>query len=159
MEKEKSQERSSMTEVTKEISLIDTNILVYAYDSADPKKQKIAKALLEKCWKRETIYAISAQNLAEFFVVVTQKIPNKMPLENAEQIIKDISTFSNWNVLHYEEGTVQKAIERYKEKKKHFWDAVIVETMKENDIKHIYTENEKDFEIFEEIKAINPFTE
>lgn len=148
-----------MTEVTEEISLIDTNILVYAYDSADPKKQKIAKALLEKCWKRETTYAISAQNLAEFFVVVTQKIPNKMPIEQAEQIIKDISTFSNWNVLHYDESTIQKAVQRYKEKKKHFWDTIIVETMKESRVNKIYTENEKDFEVFEDIKAINPFKE
>ena len=147
-----------MPEVTKELFLIDTNILVYAWDTADPKKQKIAKELMEKCWKKETTYAISVQNLAEFFVVVTQKIPNKMPLEQAEQIISDIIAFSNWKVLHYEESTIQKAVQRYKEKKKHFWDAVIVETMKENGIKHVYTENEKDFEIFEDIKAINPFS-
>lgn len=146
-----------MLEVTKEIFLIDTNILVYACDIADPKKQKIAKALIEKCWKRELSYAISAQNLTEFFVVVTQKIPNKMPLEQAEQIVNDIIAFSDWKVLHYKETTIQKAMQRYKRIKKHFWDAVIVETMKENDINYIYTENEKDFEIFEDIKAINPF--
>lgn len=54
---------------------------------------------------------------------------------------------------------MRTTVQRYKEKKKHFWDAVIVETMKENRVNQIYTENEKDFEIFEYIKAINPFKE
>ncbi len=146
-----------MTEATKEIFLIDTNILVYAWDTADPKKQNIAKEILEKCWKKEITYAISSQNLAEFFVVMTKKIPNKMPLEQVEQIINDIILFSHWKVVHYDAETIQKAMEYYKKTKKHFWDAVIVATMKKSGIRNICTENEKDFDVFENIKAINPF--
>ena len=146
-----------MTEVFEELFLIDTNILIYAFDTADPRKQKIAKELLELSWKKKITYTISAQNLAEFFVVVTQKIPGKIPLDQAAQIIQDIHSFSHWKVLHYDSDTIQKAVDLYKKTKKHFWDAVIVATMKQHGISKIYTENKKDFEAFEEIHSINPF--
>ncbi len=145
-----------MTSAVDNIFLIDTNILVYALDTTNPQKQKIAKELLEKCWKKEITYAISAQNLAEFFVVTVEKIPNKMPLEQAEQIIRDISSFSHWKVLYYNAETIQKAIEHYKKTKKHFWDALLVATMLENGITFLYTENIKDFEKVNGITAINP---
>lgn len=156
MEKEKLRERNCMTGIVDSIFLIDTNILVYAFDTTDPQKQKIAKDLLERCWKKEITYAISAQNLAEFFVVVVERIPGKMPLEQAEQIVHDISSFSHWKILYYNAETIQKAIEQYKKTKKHFWDALLVATMLENSITFLYTENITDFEKVNGITAINP---
>ncbi len=38
-----------------------------------------------------------------------------------------------------------------------FWDALIAETMLENGVSTIYTENEKDFKKMRGINAINPF--
>ena len=131
------------------IKLVDTNILVYAYDVTDQQKHKRAKQLLEKCWKKEVVYAISSQNLAEFFIIITKKVPHPLPLEEAEQIIKDICAFSSWKVLQYSEQTLLKAIKLHKEKKKHFWDALIAATMLDAGITHIYTENESDFRSFE----------
>lgn len=37
-----------------------------------------------------------------------------------------------------------------------FWDALIAETMKENGIVKIYTENEQDFMKIPGIKVVNP---
>ena len=56
---------------------VDTNILVYAFDGTNHHKQKIGKAILEKCWKREKNLVISSQSLAEFFVVVTKRFPHQ----------------------------------------------------------------------------------
>ena len=33
-----------------EICLIDTNILVYAYDESEGKKHEICKRLIDECW-------------------------------------------------------------------------------------------------------------
>ena len=53
--------------------LIDTNVLVYAFDTGCGEKQTIAKELLVRCWKNEANYAVSIQNLAEFSTVVRGK--------------------------------------------------------------------------------------
>src|SRR3989344_405126 len=97
-----------MTEATEPLYLIDSNVLVYGYDQTDPQKHKIAQKLLEQCWKKTRIFAISSQNLAEFFVIVTKKIPHPLSLEEAEQIIADIIHFSHWHVLRYDEQTLLK---------------------------------------------------
>ncbi len=146
-----------MTEATEPVHLIDSNILIYGYDNTDPHKHKIAQKLLEQCWKKTSTFAISSQNLAEFFVIVTKKIPHPLPLEEAEQIIADIIHFPNWQVLNYDEQTLLKAIGLHKKERKHFWDAVIVATMLQNSVFHIYTENAKDFSGYESINAVNPF--
>ena len=140
-----------------ECFLIDTNVLVYAYDFTDAKKHSMALKLLEKCWKREAIYAVSVQNLAEFFVIITKKVPHPLSIDEAGQIISDICSFSGWNILNYNSDTLKLAIELYHKQKKHFWDAVLAATMLKSGITKIYTENGSDFKVFENIVVKNPF--
>jgi predicted nucleic acid-binding protein len=146
-----------MTEASKPIFLIDSNILVYAYDNTDAQKHKIANKLIEKCWRKEVRYAVSVQNLAEFFIIVTKKVPNPLAIEKAEHIISDILGFSNWHILHYDQHSFRKAIALYKTTTKHFWDAMITATMLQSGIFNIYTENVRDFESYENIVVVNPF--
>ncbi len=146
-----------MIENYKPIFLVDSNILVYAYDNTNQKKHMLARKLLEKCWKKEIHLVISAQNLAEFFVIVTKKVPNPLSIEQAEEIISDITTFSHWKTLHYSHKTLLDAITLYKKTKKHFWDGLIVATMLESNILNIYTENVKDFQNYPNLIVVNPF--
>lgn len=141
------------------VFLIDSNILVYAYDKTDLRKHRIAEKLLEKCWNKELAYAISAQNLAEFFIIITKKVPFPLSIERAEQIVNDVISFSHWRILHYNQYTLKQGISLHKKSQKHFWDALIAATMINNGIFHIYTENAKDFEQFENITVVNPFEE
>ena len=134
--------------------LIDSNVLIYAYDRSDNVKHKKAVELLSKCWEGKIMLAISAQNLAEFFVVVTTKLKPALSIREAEQIVQDIVDFSHWKVLSYNEHVLLKAIKMHKT---HFWDALIAATMLEHGIFTIYTENTADFSQFANIKAINPF--
>jgi predicted nucleic acid-binding protein len=136
--------------------LIDSNVLIYAYDNSDIKKCETAKRLLEKCWKGEITYAISSQNLAEFFVVVTRKVPHPIDAKQAEHIISDITLFTQWNILSYNEQSILKAIQ-LSPQSAHFWDALIVATMLESGIFNIYTENVQHFSPFKGIRAVNPF--
>ena len=66
--------------------LIDTNILVYVYDRAEPAKQALALALL-----RQMPYsgsgAISTQILVEFYNAVTRRLKEKLsPAEAYERL-------------------------------------------------------------------------
>jgi predicted nucleic acid-binding protein len=54
--------------------LVDTNALVYAYDRAEPRKQRRALETLRRL-AAGARGKLSAQILGEFFRAVTQKIP------------------------------------------------------------------------------------
>jgi len=51
-------------------ALIDTNVLVYAFDAGSGTKHARAKELIGRSWRERERYAVSTQNLAEFSVVV-----------------------------------------------------------------------------------------
>ena len=140
---------------TSEIILIDSNVLVYAFDNSEPEKQKKAIKLLEKCWKKEVFYAISLQNLAEFYTIITKKVPNPIPFYDAKKIVQDIISFSNWKIIQYDSEALLDAVSF--QGKAHFWEVLIASTMLNNKIYKIYTENISDFNKFPNITAINPF--
>lgn len=146
-----------MTASSKEIFLIDTNILVHAYSSADAQKHKKSVELLADCWSGKSTFALSVQNLAEFFLVITKKVPTPLSKEQAEKIIQDITAFHQWKILRYDEQTVQEAIIVHKHTNHHFWDCLLVATMNQHMITHIYTENVDDFKRHSNIIVKNPF--
>ena len=139
-----------------ELYLIDTNILIYSFDASDPDKQKICASLIKKCWLRELSYAISLQNLSEFYVVVTRKIESPLPHEIARKIINDIINFNSWKIIRFDDKTLIPAIDISIQFNIHYWDALLCATMKQNGITNIFTENLKDFAKVRWIAAVNP---
>lgn len=134
----------------------DTNILVYAYDVSEIEKQKKCASLMEKVFEGKTIGIVSNQVLGELFKGLTENIEMPLSLENAELIIKDIIQSDRWVKINYDAETIKKAIVTVKSFKVPFWDALIAETIKENGINKICTENEKDFKKISGIKVVNP---
>lgn len=111
--------------------------------------------LIDECWRLREKYSISIQNLSEFYVVITKKIENPVPMETAKEIIGDIIEFQNWIVIIYNMHTILSAIELNTVYGVHYWDALIATTMRENKIFHIYTED-CDFKNIPWVKVINP---
>ncbi len=68
--------------------LIDTNILVYAYDTSEGEKHEISRTLLREIWK-EGGGVVCLQNLMEFFVVITKKVENPIDIKKAKIIVED----------------------------------------------------------------------
>jgi predicted nucleic acid-binding protein len=134
----------------------DTNIIVYAYDTSEPGKQKICAKLLETVYRNEIMGIVSNQILGEVFKTLTKNIEKPIKVEDAELIIKNIADSDKWIKINYDHETVKKAILIVRLNKASFWDAVIGETMKENGIFKIYTENDKDFGKIPGIKVTNP---
>jgi len=136
-----------------ELVFLDTNILIYYYEKNNDSKKLKAEKLINQCWNRKINLVLSNQTLAEFSSLALKKL-NLLP-EQVKEIINDINKFSNFIKLNYSSDTINKAIYLVKENKLTFWDALIIATMKENNISNIYTENTKDFKV-EGINAINP---
>jgi len=139
----------------KDETFIDTNILVYAFDESEKQKRAIAKKIVSDITTGEMEATVSNQVLAEFFIVVTTKIETPISAANAKIIVDGIIDSLHWRKINYTSKTVSKAIEASITGKNHFWDALIKETMLENGVYAIMTENTKDFKS-EQIKAINP---
>ena len=136
-----------------ELFLIDTNLLVYAFEKEDGLKNKQAKEIVNSCWQGTLNLAVSNQNIAEFVYVSIRKA--KLDFSQAETIVSYINGFNGFIKINYSADTVISAVKIAHEFKMSFWDSLLAATMKENGIFKIYTENVKDFRM-PWIKAINP---
>lgn len=133
----------------------DTNIIYYAYDTSEPQKRKICQELLEKVFSGDIIGIVSGQILGELFNASINKLD--IPLDKAKVIVQALITSERWEKINYDQRTIIRAISNFEDVKVPFWDLVISETMKENNITEIITENEKDFKKIRGINVINPF--
>ena len=68
--------------------MVDTNILVYAYDNANPVKQKKALAILDEL-AITSRGVLSVQVLAEFIVTVTRKIALPLDFASVQRSIEN----------------------------------------------------------------------
>lgn len=137
-------------------ALIDTNILVYAYDNADLDKHQKAKDILLKVYNGQKRYAVSTQNLLELYNVLTKKRSTPLGHQEAMDIVIDVMTFEGWTVIRPDISCLVMAINIAGTYSTSIWDAHIIAVMREHEIKTVITENTKDFRI-PGIKAINPF--
>jgi predicted nucleic acid-binding protein len=135
-------------------TLVDSNILVYFSQHEEEDKHAICAKRIKELVENDDMY-ISVQNLAEFSRVITEKSKKKRSSDEANEFVEKFSKFSH--VITYTSSTIILANKIAKENKLHFFDALLVATMKENSINHVLTENTDDFNKISGINAINPF--
>jgi len=138
----------------KDKSFLDTNILVYAYDSSEKEKHSKASRLLKDLWNNQA-GVLSIQVLLEFYVVVTQKVERPISSSEAKAIIEDY--LSSWEVIEPRGETLLSSIEAANKYHFHFWDAMIFVAAKEANVIRIYTEDFQHNLEIEGTKFINPF--
>lgn len=134
---------------------IDTNIVVYAFDLAEPTKREVCEKILEDAFRGEISGVVSNQVLGEAFNAAVSKI--KMPANKVTTMIKSLIASEKLEKIDYNYSTINRAISNFEELGVPFWDLVMAETMKENGITQIITENERDFARIPGIKVTNPF--
>jgi len=135
--------------------LIDTNILVYAYDSTQGEKHVRANRIIADVFAGKMKAYITTQILGELFITLVKESKNPMPKEMVGEIIGGIVESNNWIKLSANPLTIIYTAKLYR-KDFHFWDCLIAATALENFVTTIYTENVKDFQNIPGIKAINP---
>ncbi len=139
-----------------EAALVDTNILVYAYDTFDKNKNEKCRRLVESAFGGEESLAVSNQILSELFFVLTKKLRKPFSADDAGAIVFGIADSVNWVKINYNHETVKCAVEISKNRGIAIWDSLVIATSLENGITKIYTENTKDFEKEDKINAVNP---
>ncbi len=134
--------------------LVDTNILVYAYDIQWPRKQQQALDVLDTLIKNNQAM-ISAQVLSEFFVVVTRKL--HQPLPPAQALISIDRYIQCVEVLPVTASIVREAARAAATYQISYWDAQIWATAHLNQIPTIVTEDIPSASYIEGVSYYNPF--
>jgi predicted nucleic acid-binding protein len=134
--------------------LVDTNVLVYAYDRAAPDKQRQAIAVVDALARRR-LGVVSTQVLSEFFVAVTRKIVQPLTVAEARRRI-DVY-IQTWTVLDLTGMIVLEAARGVETYQLSFWDAQIWAAARLNQIAHVFSEDFNVGATIEGVQFINPF--
>lgn len=132
---------------------VDTNILVYCFDSADPAKKKRAGQIIEQLWEHSN-GALSLQVLKEFFVTVTGKLTTKMAFRDARAGVLDLLS---WDVFYENRASFEKTLEIVQKHRLSFWDANIVSSAILSGCDRVYSEDLQHNRTIEDVKILNPF--
>ncbi len=134
--------------------LIDTNLLVYAYDRGEIEKQKQAARVLEHLYLTGA-GRLSVQVLAEFFRATTKGTEPMLTLEQAREQMEQLA--HTWQVLDLTPQIALEAARGVCDHQLAYWDAQIWATARLNQIQTILSENFSAGRLLEGVCFVNPF--
>ena len=132
---------------------VDTNILVYCYDRANPVKQSRAIETVDQI-VRSRAGAISTQVLAEFFTAVTRKLPAPLSSDDGWTRLKHYA--GAWTVLDLTPQIVLEAVRGVRERTLSYWDAQIWAVARLHRIPIVLSEDFQDGSLLEGVRFLNP---
>ncbi len=130
---------------------VDTNVLIYALDDADPKKQVSARMWREDLWRTRR-GRISFQVLQEFYVKVTRKWP-----EAKEETRSEIRDLLAWRPIAIDDAIVEAAWKVQDRFGFSFWDALIVAAANSSSCRFLLTEDLQAGQELDGLIVISPF--
>ncbi|MFZ1134283.1 MAG: PIN domain-containing protein [Candidatus Korobacteraceae bacterium] len=131
---------------------VDTNVLIYAVDSGDPFKQRIAQRWRSELWKRRA-GRISYQVLQEYYASVTRKWAGARL-----QVRDDILDLISWQPVTIDFVLLDVAWKVQDRHKLSFWDALIVAGATAASCKYLLTEDLQNGQRIEGVTVVNPFS-
>ena len=132
-------------------SFLDTNILIYSVDRADPAKQDIALGLIARHAKDRT-GVISTQVLQEFYSAATRKLGID-PLQ-ARQYLRDFRIF---DVVQVTPAIIEEGIDCSILHQLSFWDGLIIASAATATTSELISEDLSDGQNIQGIVIRNPF--
>jgi len=132
---------------------VDSNVLVYAYDTSAGNKRERAEAVLDELW-RSRRGALSIQALQEFFVTVTSKLPRPLATADARRIIVNLG---RWRTHEPDVEDVAQAIDIHRDYEISFWDAMIVRSAAELGCDVLLSEDLNAGQTYRGVRVENPF--
>lgn len=118
-------------------SFVDTNLLVYSRDSNEEAKNHVARQWLALLWKQGN-GRISFQVLHEYYVVVTRKLSEKLPVELAR---RDVLNLLVWHPVPTSRQLMENAWQIEDRYSISWWDALVVSAAKIADCRYLLSED------------------
>jgi predicted nucleic acid-binding protein len=133
--------------------LLDTNILVYAFDLRDPQRQRLAQGLILQM-ESEGAGRLSVQCLGEFFRATTQK----MHLPASEMYIQVERWRDAFPVFNLTSQIVLEAARGVRDHGMAYYDAQIWASARLNQVPIVLSEDFQDGQDLEGVRFVNPFS-
>jgi predicted nucleic acid-binding protein len=133
-------------------AFVDTNVWVYAVDSADPAKQERARAVLAPSGDLDLV--VSAQVLGEFYVTITRKFERRVEEADATAMLDAIRQLP---VVAIDGDLVAEAAETSRAWRIAYWDALILTAARSAGCDLVLSEDLSDQGVYDGIRVENPF--
>lgn len=132
---------------------VDTNVLVYARDRAQPEKQAQAQDWLATLWRSRT-GRLSVQVLSEFYYAGTRRLDPKLPERTAWD---EVRLYSQWRPRAIDAALLAAAHETCLAHRLNWWDSLIVAAARAEGCALLLTEDLHDGAVYGGVTVRNPF--
>jgi predicted nucleic acid-binding protein len=130
---------------------VDTNVLVYADDRAEPDKQTIAKDLIRQAL-RSGQGKLSMQVLIEFFAVAIKRLGL-----GATDARRRVEIYSTLEVFRPKVDDLLAAIDLHRLHQLSIWDGLIVRAALASGCRVLYSEDLQQGRSFDGLEVVDPF--
>lgn len=135
-------------------TFVDTNVVVYRFDPADPRKQEIADAITPSAQGGPLV--VSTQVLIELYSVLTRKLHATVSIEEAQAVIAD---FAGVPTVPTDAALVRTAVALSRSAQLSIWDAMIVAAAQAGRCTRLLTEDLSHGTTYGSVVVENPFLE
>ena len=146
--------------ISPELTMLDTNVLVYAYYEDAP-QYPAAFPLLDQAQEADALLCVSPQVLAEFYAVITNSRRVSAPFTSDEALaeVEKLRALPGLTLLPVPLDVVDRWVALLRQHPltgRQVFDAQLAATMLGNGITRLYTFNHTDFERFPRIEVLTP---
>jgi predicted nucleic acid-binding protein len=131
---------------------LDTNIFVYAYETHDPRKQKIAQGLVESALAGNMM--VSTQVLNELAATLLHKFSPKLPPTRVVAILDALSSIA---IVTLTLEIIQRAVEAHAAYGVRFYDGMIIASAERAGCKRVWSEDLNAGQEYFGVTVVNPF--
>jgi predicted nucleic acid-binding protein len=132
---------------------VDTNILIYALDPAEPMRRQVSADLLRQTIRQRTL-TLSPQSLNECYRVLTRR-RRLIPLDQARAYIR---TLAPWAIAPLDAETMQRAFAIEDATGLGWWDCLMLASALAAACRLFVSEDLQDGRDVDGMRIANPFT-
>lgn len=132
------------------LGLIDTNVLIYQIDPADPRKQGIANRLIASIPSADLI--IPMQSVQEFCFVAQRKFGFSAP-----SLKVAVDQLLSHQTALVTPSAMKRAIRVQPQYQLQWWDSLLIASCAEAGCTVLYTEDMQNGQTIEGVTIVNPF--
>lgn len=132
---------------------VDTNVLLYAYDTTERRRHTRARETLDRLWAGR-LGRTSLQVLQEFYVNVTRANRPVLAVKDARDVVRGLLT---WKPVEPDGPLLLAAWELQDRFSLSWWDALIVAAARRSGARTLLTEDLQDGQDFGGVRVVNPF--
>jgi predicted nucleic acid-binding protein len=137
-------------------ALVDTNILVYRFDSRFPDKQKIATGILRRGILEDSV-RLPHQAIVEFIAAVTRPIRGHIILKQPDALREAEEFLKQFAVLYPNEAILRHAIRGCAAYQLNWFDAHLWSYAEYYGLPEIFTEDLQHDRLYGTVRVVNPF--